>query len=409
MKYVIIGAGAAGMTAAKTIRAHSPGACIVLISEDAKVHSRCMLYKYISGERDEAELNFVPEDFFETNNIKWISGTKVNNVDISTKTLKYGHDTINYDKLLIAAGAVSTDVSVTALNGAKNVYGLRDLPDARAIRNAAVGADSKRAVVIGAGFVGLAAAYALSKLGTNVTIVEMGAHLLPHNLDERAASTYQERFETAGCKFSFGRKVVDATLDGNGNAERLILDDGSDLLCDFVVSASGVRPAVAFLEGSKIASERGVEVDNHMMTNCQDVYAAGDITGLSGIWPNAMRQGEIAAKNMCGITEQYNDSFSAKNTVNFFGLITLALGASDPEADDTVESYDDKRGYRKIIMRKGRVVGVLMQGDIAHSGFWQYIIKNEIPIDNLKKSVHKVSFADFCGVDEQGKYYYAVD
>jgi len=156
MKHVIIGAGAAGITAAKTIRAFQPQDEIILISEDGQVHSRCMLHKYISGERNEDALSFVPKDFFETNRIEWRSDVKVTGVDTSEKVVRCGQDTISYDKLLIAGGAVSASVPLAALNGAKNVYGLRNLSDAKTIREAATKA--RRAVVIGAGFVGLDAA-----------------------------------------------------------------------------------------------------------------------------------------------------------------------------------------------------------------------------------------------------------
>jgi NAD(P)H-nitrite reductase large subunit len=407
MKHVIIGGGAAGITAAQTIRTLRPQDEIVLLSQDKHIHSRCMLHKYISGERNETTLNFVPEDFFESNRIEWRRGVEVTGVDTSEKTVYCADDKISYDKLLIATGAVSASVPVAALRTAKNVFGLRSLPDAAAIREAALNA--QRIVIIGAGLVGLDAAYALLELQKEVTIVDMGSHIMSLNLDGPSATAYQSRFEDAGCTFHLGRKVVDAVTDGNGNVTQVMLDDGSALFCDFVIAAAGVRPALEFLTGSGIAGDRAVTVDRHMTTSCPDVYAAGDITGLSGIWPNAMRQGEVAAHNMCGNALTYDDAFAAKNTANFFGLVTLSLGALTPTADDRVEIREDMRGYRRIILREGRVMGVILQGDISNSGFWQYLIKNGIRIDTVKKPIWKLSYADFCALDEAGEYLYAAN
>lgn len=407
MKHVIIGAGAAGIAAAKTIRTLRPQDEIVMISEDEVIHSRCMLHKYISGERDEAGLCFVPEDFLTEYNIEWHRGFKVTCIETSTKTIFCGQDKRSYDKLLIAAGAVSTRVPVGPLRTAANVYGLRNLSDAKIIRDAAQNA--QRVVVIGAGLVGLDAAYALLELKKEVTVIDMEDRIMSINLDQRSAAAYQNRFESAGCVFRLGCKVVNAETGDGGNVTTVILDDGSELPCDFVVAAAGVRPATEFLKDSGITIETGITVDKHMATNTPDVYAAGDITGLSAIWPNAVRQGEVAAKNMCGGSEIYDDFFTAKNTVNFYGLATMTLGLLEPEAGDQVEIREDRNSYRKTIMREGCVVGLIIQGNFSNSGFWQQLIKHGIQIDNIKKPIYKISFADFYALDETGKYIYSVN
>ncbi|MCL1941091.1 MAG: FAD-dependent oxidoreductase [Synergistaceae bacterium] len=406
MKHVIIGAGAAGLTAAKTIRALKPQDEIIVISEDEQVVSRCMLHKYISGERSAEALSFVPEGFFDANRIEWRGGLKVTGVGTSARAVLCGNGTIGYDKLLVATGAISAVPPIGSLRSAKNVFGLRHLSDAKAIREAAL--RSQKVVVIGGGLVGLDAVYALLEMKKDVTVVELEPRILAINLDERAAGAYQSRFEAADCKFRLGYKVTGTAEDSEGNVTQVLLDDGSGLPCDLVVVATGVRSAVGFLEGSEIVCPRAITVDQYMATSCPDVYAAGDVTGLSGTWPNAMRQGETAARNMCGSEKIYEDTFAAKNTMNFFGLVTLSVGALKPEEGDVVKQREDRRVYQKVILRDGRAVGVVLQGDISNSGFWQYFIKNGTRIDAMNKPVWKLSFADFCALDETGGYRWAV-
>ena len=141
-----------------------------------------------------------------------------------------------------------------------------------------------------------------------------------------------------------------------------------------------------------------------MRTSVSDIFAAGDITGLSGIWPNAADQGRIAGKNMCGVTAEYTDTYAIKNTINFFGLVTLCVGRILAEESDEVHIREDRKIYQRILLKNGKVQGVLLQGNIAGAGIWQYLIKNQIDIRNIKKDIFSINYADFYHVGERGKY-----
>ena len=193
MKYVIIGAGVAGIEAAKTIRQNDPAGDILMISADTYVHSRCMLHKYISGERDEEGLDFTEKDFFQRYQVEWKKGVRARKISPDAKEIDLDSgDRVSYDKLLIAAGADSFIPPVGELRKASNVYGLRNLPDAQAIVREAQQAE--QVLVIGSCLVGLDAAYGLLERGKKLTIVEMADRILPMQLDARAAKAYQERF-----------------------------------------------------------------------------------------------------------------------------------------------------------------------------------------------------------------------
>lgn len=407
MKYVIIGAGVAGVEAARTIRGLDPDGEIRMISADTQIHSRCMLHKFISGERDGQGLDFTERDFFDRYRIQWQKGTRVRQVcpDRKEVVLDTGQP-VSYDRLLVAAGADSFIPPVGELRKASNVYGLRNLSDAQAIVEEA--GQARQVLVIGSGLVGLDAAYGLLERGMKLTVVEMADRILPVQLDAHAAAAYQAAFEKEGVRFLLGRKASEAPCGPDGRIHQVILDNGDTVPCDLVIVAAGVRPALAFLEGSGIACDRGITVDASMKTSVEDVYAAGDITGLSGIWPNAADQGRIAGKSMCGADASYTDTYAVKNTINFFRLVTLCVGRIREEEGDQIHIREDRTQYKRMLVRDGRIQGILLQGNIAGAGIWQYLIKNQIDISHIQKDVFDISFADFYQTDSRGLYQWNV-
>jgi NAD(P)H-nitrite reductase large subunit len=404
---LILGAGAAGISAAHRILKEKPNDGIVIVSQDEEVYSRCMLHKFISGERDAESINFINDDLLEQKNVTWIKGKTITRLDADSKTVYAGDEKVaSGDTILIATGSNSVTPPIGELRTAKNAFGLRHLSDARAIADYAKKAE--RIVIIGAGLVGLDAGYALLELGKRITFIEMAPTVLAINVDARAAEAYQNEFERRGVQFLLARKVVGTKGDGNGSITAVELEGGHSVPCDMVVMAVGVRPAIAFLEGSGIKTERAVVVDDYLAAGVPGIYAAGDAAGLSGIWPNAQKQGEYAAYNMTGTKWAYDDRFAVKNTVNFFDLLTLSVGAINPQEGDEVLLKEDRDNYRKLILRDGAVAGVILQGEIGGSGFWQHLIKNKIRIDRLGKSPWKLSYADFFGVEDNGEYKWVV-
>ena len=403
MEYVILGAGAAGITAAKTIRKADREGKITVISTDTQVHSRCMLHKYLSHERDAAGISFIDPDFFEKNQITWLPGKTVSRLDTQGKKVYTDQgDEMSYDRLLIATGAESFIPPVGNLREAENVFGLRHLRDAQAIDELAK--DAENIVIIGSGLVGLDAAYGLMETGKKVSIVEMADQILPVQLDKTAAFEYQKRFEKAGAVFYLGRKAADTVMGEDKIIREIILDNGEKLPCDLIIVAAGVRSAVAGMEGEGIVIDRGIKVDDYLQTGAEGVYAAGDVTGLSGIWPNAQKQGETAALNMCGSHVEYTDRYAIKNTINFFGMVSMCVGVILPQEGDVVIAREASRNYKRVVLRDGKAVGVLLQGDISHGGIWQYLIKNQIDLAGIKKDIFDLNFGDFYGIKDNGEY-----
>ena len=406
MKHVVIGSGAAGITATKVLREQNKDAEIVVLSADETVYSRCMLHHFISGERQVADLSFIPDGFFEQNDIRFCPGITVTGIDTANRSVLFDGGQESYDRLLISTGSESVFPPIDGLAGVKQVYGLRDLSDAKAVREQAKRAE--HIVIIGAGLVGLDAAYGLVKMGKAPIVIEAAETILSTNLDAHASATYQTKFEDAGCTFYLRRKVRGVVGDNSGNVSAVTLDNGDTLSCDLLIVAVGVRPMIGFLQDSGIACGRGIMVNEHLATNVPGIYAAGDATGLSESWPSATLQGEVAAMNMLGIPTAQKDTFTMQNTIHFFGIPSLSVGRLQAAPGDAEDCREDRNRYQKVITQGGVPVGVILQGDISRSGFWQHLIKNKINVTDTPKPIWNVSFADSYGLDENGEYQWDV-
>ncbi len=407
--YVIVGTGAAGMAAAERIRLYKKDATVIMMSIDEHSHSRCMLHKFLGGERTEEELSFVEPDFFEKNEIYWGKAQKALGLDIQNKRIQMENGYQPYDKLLIATGSVFGIPPINHFRTASNVYGFRDLSDAQKIDAAVKAKNAKHVFIVGSGLVGLDVATGLMERGVKVTIAEMAPRVMPLQTDDTAAKAYQERFEAHGARFLLGIGASDSIVNDQNEITAVVLSTGETVECDFVICAAGVRPNIAWLEGSGLETERGITVDSHMRTSAQDVYAAGDVTALAGVWPNAMDMGRVAASNMCGVDTEYTDRYCMKNTSNFFGLQMLTIGDINAQVEGAEFYVKESRNcYKKAIVKDGVLKSILIQGDISHTGHWQYLIKNEVNLSEIlkKKEIFDITYGDFFETDDIGEYQY---
>lgn len=409
--YVIVGTGAAGMAAAERIRLYKKEATVIMMSIDEHSHSRCMLHKYLGGERTAEELSFVEPDFFEKNEIYWGKAQKALGLDLENKRIQMENGYQPYDKLLIATGSVFGIPPINHFRTASNVYGFRDLSDAQKIDEAVKAKQAKHVFIVGSGLVGLDVATGLMERGVKVTIAEMAPRVMPLQTDDTAAKAYQERFEAHGARFLLGIGASDSIINDQNEITAEVLSTGETVECDFVICAAGVRPNIAWLEGSGLAMERGITVDANMRTSAPDVYAAGDVTALAGVWPNAMDMGRVAASNMCGVPTEYTDRYCMKNTSNFFGLQMLTIGDINAQVEGAEIYVKESRDcYKKAIVKDGVLKSILIQGDISHTGHWQYLIKNAVDLSEIlqKKDIFDITYGDFYGLDDIAEYQYNI-
>ena len=407
MRYVVIGASAAGISGAKTLRELDKDAEIVLISKDENVYSRCILHHYISNHRDIDALNFTSKNFFEENNITWMKGLEVKDVNDKEQTLNLSNgETLSYDKLLVCSGASAFIPPVTGLREGNNVVGLRNLDDAVLIKEQAK--KVKNVVVLGAGLVGIDAVSGLLGQGLNISLVEMSNKILPLQLDKYASDVYEKKFTEEGVSLKLDVKAEKLILDENNNPKALLLNTGEEVPCELVVVATGVRSNIAFMENSNIECDRfGLIIDAKGQTNIENIYGAGDVTGRNPIWPTAVKEGIIAAHNMLGKEMIMNDFFGSKNTMNFVGVATMSLGMVEPE-DETyiVETQIEGDNYKKIIHKDGKIYGAIIQGDLSYAGVLTQLIKENIDVSKVTKSLFDIDYADFFNIKRNFEFSY---
>jgi NADPH-dependent 2,4-dienoyl-CoA reductase/sulfur reductase-like enzyme/nitrite reductase/ring-hydroxylating ferredoxin subunit len=305
---VIVGAGAAGGAAAEMLRREGYDGSVTLIGADEFLpYDRPNLSKdYLSGTAPEEWIPLRSADFYSEQKIDAFTNTSVTAIDPQKKkvTLSDGRS-LSYGALLLATGAEPVRLAIPG-DDLPHVCYLRTLLDSRRIIDKAKSA--KRAVVIGASFIGLEVAWSLRERRLEVAVVGKGSLPLEKVLGCELGSLVRETHEANGVKFHLGRTPV-AIQD-----RYVQLDDRTKLDCDLVVVGIGVRPNTAFAEQAGVATDNGVLVNEFLETNVPGIFAAGDIArwpdprvGRIRVehWVVAQRQGQTAARNILGAREPF--------------------------------------------------------------------------------------------------------
>ncbi len=401
MDYVIIGNSAAAIGAVEGIRqADKKGQIIIISDEPYHTYSRPLISYYLAGKVTEDKMVYRDTGFYEAYAVNTLLGRKALAVDTKGKTVALaGGDTVKYDKLLIATGGKPIMPPIKGLD--KNgIYPFLKYDDVRAIQEAAV--PGKKAVIIGAGLIGLKAAEALLKLGLDITVVEKANRVLSAILDEAAGAMVQGFLIDAGIKFELNTTVVEVA--GQQKATSVTLENGNKLDCDLLVVAIGVQPNTDVVQGTEIQVQNGIVTDERMQTGVAHVYAAGDVAegydlvyGMKRVLPllpNAYMQGEVAGRNMAGADTVYAGGV-AMNAIGFYNLPMLTAGIIKPAADDCevfVEADPAARTYRKIIVKDNRLVGYICLNKVDRAGILTGLIREKTDVAAFKDALIKSDF-----------------
>jgi nitrite reductase (NADH) large subunit len=385
MRYVIIGASAAGCKAAETLRRYAPKSPITVISEEARpLYSRPLLTYLLSGEVSPDAVWLQGEDYFRQWSFEPVLGEPVTRVDPEGHAVHLqGGRVITYDRLLIASGARPRRLGLAGEDLA-GVYTLRTLADCQRLMAGLPPAG--RVMVVGAGAVGLKAAEALNRRGLEVILVEAEAHALPRMVDATAAGLLQTAIRGMGIELLVDARPA-AILGTEGRVQAVRLADGREIPCQAALFCVGVTPNVEFLAGTSLADGTGIPVDHRMGAAAPDIYAAGDCAypyhllthqrAAYPIWPAAVAQGRVAGANLAGAGLTY-DGLLPQNSLSLRGFHMIIGGLSPQETADCelVTELDERR----LAYRDGKLVGLTLVGAVADAGIYFQLLAQQLPV-----------------------------
>jgi nitrite reductase (NADH) large subunit len=378
-KLVIIGNGMAPGRMLEHLFEQAPGDWDVTIfnAEPRVNYNRLMLSPVLSGEKTYEDIITHSDDWYAENGVTLHKGRKITGIDRSAKTVTAEDGTTaSYDKLVIATGSTPFIIPVPG-HDLEGVVTYRDLDDVQKMLDAAEQGGS--AVVIGGGLLGLEAAAGLHMRGMKVTVLHLMPTLMERQLDPAAAHLLQAAIEKRGIDVKC--KANTHAILGDGKVKSVKLDDGSDIPADIVVMAVGIRPSAQLAKDAGINVNRGILVDDQMLTSDPDIYALGECvehrTGIYGLVAPLYEMAKVIAAQLAGSNSAYTGSFmSTKLKVTG---IDLYSGGDFAEAKDREEIVlrDASRGvYKRLVIKENKIIGVVMYGDTG-DGPWFF--------DKLKK------------------------
>ena len=385
MKIVIIGAGPAGVSVAETLRAHDKQSEIVMLSSEPypPYSPPAMVDHFLTGSN--AHL-WRDQGWPEQIAVDYRNGVEVRAIQPDAHTIQLQDGSkLDYDRLVLATGG-----SLYApLEGADlpGIYNFKSLSAAEALVNKVKSREASSAIVVGAGFIGMEIALLLCKLGIAVVQIEMLHQVMSAMLDPETAGVAQAMLGQHGVDLRLNTKA--SAFVGNGQAKGVQLESGDVLQADLLIAATGIKPNLKLLEGSRIAHNWGITVDEHLRTNIEDIYAAGDavetadrLTGetyVHAIFPNAVEQGRIVGLNLAGIDITYEGA-DRMNSLKHLGLPIMAVGLKS--GDEVLRSRQNGH-TRTIYLRDNHVVGFQLIGNINAAGILRTLMircENILPI-----------------------------
>jgi phenylglyoxylate dehydrogenase epsilon subunit len=394
-QYVIVGTGPAGMNAAEALRVKDSESRIFLIGQEPTLpYSPTVLPYFISGKIKEKELFLFQEAYLKKQGIELIQGNGV--ISVSSQEgkvfLKDGPP-LSYDALILAQGGSPILPDIPGLR-ALNPLVLRTLADAKKLKTKAQRAS--KAIVLGAGLIGMQAAQALAEMGISVRVLELMNQVLPGYFEQKAASIIQKVYESR--KVDFLTSTLAEGVESRKGNTVLSLKGEKTIQAPLFLVAAGVAPNIDFLEGSGIEVDRGVLVDQAMATNLPNIFAAGDVVQMENFWGggkvnqpiliHAVDQGRMAAASVVGEKVSHAGNISM-NLFHFFGHHALSIGLVSPNGKDRFQVHEtyspSKRRYLKFVFDGDILAGVMGIDSDLDPGILLQMIRRKIPLDGNKK------------------------
>ncbi|HKX95116.1 MAG TPA: FAD-dependent oxidoreductase [Methylibium sp.] len=428
MRHLILGAGPAGVIAAETIRKHSPYDTITIVGDEPEPpYSRMAIPYLLVGKvgEDGTYLRRDPDQFRKLN-INLLRQRAVN-VDAARRTVTLDNGSVlGFERLLIATGSQPVRPPIPGMD-LPGVHPCWTLENARAI--AALAQPGAKVLQMGAGFIGCIIMEALALRGVELTVVEMGDRMVPRMMGPTAGNMIKQWCEKKGVRVFTSTRVEaiesgaasgDAEAQTNGllgrvanllglgsgkgespvpaHAMRVKLSNGETLDADLVISATGVKPNVAFLKGSGIDCNQGVLADERLQTNVPGIYTAGDCAEaydlatrsrvISAIQPNAADEAYVAAMNMLGRGAVLK-RVTQINVLDTLGLISASFGDWQGVPGGQKVELHDAEGFKLLSLQfdAERLVGCNSIGWTEHVGVMRGLVEGRVRLGEWREKL----------------------
>jgi len=390
--HLIIGASAAGVSAANRLRMLCPDDKIIIISAESHLpYNKCFLVDHLIDEKSGEDIQTLTREMANEKRISLWLGVRVTQVNNTEKTVICHNGTmVPYDTLILATGSRPVIPPIKGIDQFDNVHTFHTLEDTHTLMNKVKEGSISQAVVIGGGLSGLECADALSYHGIQTSVIERADRVLSHQINPGASQYIQGLMAQQGVTFMPHKEVI--ALEGAGRqAKRVVLSSGAALTADLVIIAVGSQPNSEIAAQPKIELYQGaIAVNEYMQTNIPAIYAAGDVIAVpdiitgklvrNGTWPDAMLQGIIAACHIAGKPRSY-PGIAAITSSAFFGAKFAACGPIQQGKTAHIATKASENSYEAYLVENDVLKGFTLIGQRLNMGPLKKAILTKTPFN----------------------------
>ena len=393
-RVVVVGAGVAGVTAAEELRRVLPDTELLLVgAEPYDFYNRMAITRLVSESASIDSLYLNRRDWAESRRVDFRRGVQATEIDRQNREVATADgERLEYDKVIIATGARPF---VPALEGfgADGSFVLRTIDDAVQLQQYIRRTRCRTAVIVGAGLLGLEAAYNIAQLDVRVLVLDRGRWPLRRQLDEQAGALVWEMLQDLGIELLAQTEAQRVHAEDRVTGVELL--DGTTLDAELCLVTAGIIPNAQLAKAAGLDVGVGITVDGGMRTSDPDIFAVGDVAEHDGrpfgLWPASVEQAQVAAANVAGAEVVFTHVASPAR-LKVPGIDLLSIGAVDAERGESrtvVVSAYGTRNYRKLILEHGRLTGAIILGSPELFDDVTRAVETQLPVGSELEALEK--------------------
>ena len=390
-RLVLVGNGMAGMRTIEELLKLEPDPYDITVfgAEPHPNYNRILLSPVLSGEKTVDEIILNSRDWYAEHGITLHTGDPVETIDRKRREVRARSGlTVPYDRLLLATGSDPFIIPVPG-HDLPGVLGYRDIADVDAMLTKA--RSHKQAVVIGGGLLGLEAAYGLLRQGMEVTVVHLLGNLMERQLDPAAAALLKASLEERGLKFLM--PVQTAAILGEDRVRGVRFADGLELPADLVVMAVGIRPSMALAQQAGLHCERGIVVDDTMLTYDPRIYAVGECVQHRGVCYGLVaplfEQAKVCANHLARLGYGRYQGSVTSTKLKVTGIDLFSAGNyQGGEGTEEILHQDPGAGvYKKLVIRDNKLDGAVLYGDTVDGAWFFQLMREGTNVSDMREDL----------------------